>query len=613
MSVNYQIVRTLTLARNLIAVTALAVIASRSVAVAATNIVTNGGFESSSFSGWNVSGNTDFTMVIGGIAAQSGNYGVFTGPAGAMCFISQTLATIPGNTYQLDYWLANFGSAPNEFQVTWGGAPVATSLTDAPAFGYTRFTAPGLVATSTSTTLTFAIRHDPAFFALDNVTVVSTGTPAPAADIALLTASTPDSKRVNFTYSVTGVVTQFEVRVYRSADEHFDTATDVLIGSTNVTDIASGVGSVAGNLAIDPARPFVLVIADPTNAVQESNEANNTAFFRKRVLGIVTPGFQLVGNLPPVDGVPAWVGDTADALEQYGYNKTLRFDWSTYSNAFLPGQTTAAANLLVNQIQAATELMNLLPTDVLDTHWIGHSRGAVVNGEALALMAQNGTMPAAMTHGWVKMTMLDPHPAKNGATGPLCSFDSESQLAWLLYTGCAAFQAVAVDPDATFPARVNQSEVYFQHTPSAAAPLSERLINLWGVSDILSNSHDWSHDGIGHLEIPDAYRIAELEPLSVNTSTASGSASTSKSETITQSTDEINKLFPDYVDNTGLAESLIAKVAAARGALQRGNLTAARGTLFAFIDEVKAQRGVHIKSDAADLFVAAANSVLSSL
>jgi hypothetical protein len=594
-------------------VAALAVGTSQSVGVAATNIVTNGGFESGTFSGWNVSGNTDFTMVTGGFFAQSGNFGVLTGPAGNMCFISQTLTTIPGNTYQLDYWLANFGSAPNEFQVTWGGAPVATSLTDASAFGYTRFTAPGLVATSTSTTLTFAVRNDPAFFTLDNVSVVSTASAGPAADIALLTATTPDSKRVNFTYSITGAITPFVVRVYRSADEHFDSATDVLVGSTTITDVAGGAGSVVGNLVIDPTRPYVLVIADPANAIQESNEANNMASFRKLVLGIITPGFQLVGNLPPVNGVPLWVGEMAEGLEQYGYNRILRFNWSTYSNTAAPGQTAAAANLLVNEIQTAIQLMNVSPTDVIDTHWIGHSRGAVVNGQALAAMAQNGTMSASMAGGWVKMTMLDPHPAKNGANGPLCSFDSQSQFGWLLYTACAAFQAVAQDPDAVFPIRVNQPEVYFQHTLYAAAPLSERFINLWGVSDILADSHDWTHDGIGHAEIPDAYRIAEIEPLSLSTISASGLAGASKSGDIALRTDETDKLFPDYVDNAGMAQSLIAKLAAAHDALNRGNLAAARGVLFAFLDEVKAQRGVHIKADAADLFIAAANSILSSL
>jgi hypothetical protein len=267
----------------------------------------------------------------------------------------------------------------------------------------------------------------------------------------------------------------------------------------------------------------------------------------------------------------------------------------------------------VNEIQTAIQLMNVSPTDVIDTHWIGHSRGAVVNGQALAAMAQNGTMSASMAGGWVKMTMLDPHPAKNGANGPLCSFDSQSQFGWLLYTACAAFQAVAQDPDAVFPIRVNQPEVYFQHTLYAAAPLSERFINLWGVSDILADSHDWTHDGIGHAEIPDAYRIAEIEPLSLSTISASGLAGASKSGDIALRTDETDKLFPDYVDNAGMAQSLIAKLAAAHDALNRGNLAASRGVLFAFLDEVKAQRGVHIKADAADLFIAAANSILSSL
>jgi hypothetical protein len=75
----------------------------------------------------------------------------------------------------------------------------------------------------------------------------------------------------------------------------------------------------------------------------------------------------------------------------------------------------------------------------------------------------------------------------------------------------------------------------------------------------------------------------------------------------------VEKLFPEYVHNRGLAESLTAKLAAARAALDRGNVAAARGALSAFLAEVSALRDTQIKSEAADLFTATANSILSSL
>jgi hypothetical protein len=403
------------------------------------------------------------------------------------------------------------------------------------------------------------------------------------------------------------------VGVYRSADQDFDVNTDVLIGSTLITDVTAGTGSVVADLVIAPERPYILLVADPENAIAETNKTNNTAAFRKLILGIVTPGFQLVGNLTAVRSVPVWVDEMAAALEKRGYNRTLQFDWSILSNAVLAGQTTAAAELLVNEIQAAIQRMNPLPTDVIDTHWIGHSRGAVVNGQALELISQNGALPAAMAGGWIKMTMLDPHPAKNGPLGPLCSFDPASHVAWLLFTACAKFQAVAQDPDAFFPARVKQPEVYFQRTLYHDAPLWERFINLWGVGDVLSDSHNWTHAGIGHLEIPDAYRISEIDALPLTTSIASGLAVEPKPTEVARRASEVEKLFPEYVHNRGLAESLTAKLAAARAALDRGNVAAARGALSAFLAEVSALRDTQIKSEAADLFTATANSILSSL
>ena len=602
---------TYTLARVFAATAALSLALAPSMAVAQSNLVVNGGFESGDFSGWRRSGNSVFLSVdVSG--AQAGNFGLFAGPFGSLAFLSQTLQTVPGTTYQLEYWLANFDAGPNQFSVTWAGKAVGTPLTNAAAFGYQRHTIGGLVATSTTTTITFAFRHDPSFFALDNISVQASEIPR-VTDIAMLTATTSDSKQVNFTYSANDLSAgSFVVNVYRSADARYDAGSDVLIGSTTITNPRSGTGSVLTAQPIDPARPFILVVADPANAIEETNENNNLASYRKHALGILTPGAQIVGNLPSPLALPAWVGDMAHALRDRGYAKVVSFDWSAYSNAVLPGQTTAAAILLGNDLRAAIEQLNLSSNDVLDTHWIGHSRGAVVNGQALARLWADGTMPATMARGWMTMTMLDPHPAKNTPTGPLCSFDAQSPTGWLLFTGCAAFQEVTNDPDAVFPARVNLREVYFQQTSHARAPLWERFLNLWGVSD-LPNSQDWTHDGIGHAEIPDAYRIGTLEDLSGSALRVSSNNPPPASSAAPNNGDDIDRLFPEYVDNRGVAQSLTTKLALSRTLLSQGNTLAARAALEAFMNEVQAQRGAHITAEAADLFLAAAASSLSAI
>jgi hypothetical protein len=169
-------VKILTLARNSAFVAILALVAVHSTAFAATNLVTNPGFETGDFTGWTQSGNATFFGVTAD-ARRSGSFGGRFGPVGnELGFLSQTLATTPGETYQLDYWLRNLSSSNNEFQVSWNGT-ILTSLTDANAFDFTLFTFSGLAATGTSTTLSFGFSNPPSFWHLDDVSVVATGTP----------------------------------------------------------------------------------------------------------------------------------------------------------------------------------------------------------------------------------------------------------------------------------------------------------------------------------------------------------------------------------------------------------------------------------------------------
>jgi len=142
-----------------------------SSAVASGNLVNNPGFETNDFTGWSQSGNTDFTFVDGdphgGVAAA------WLGPTGSLGFLSQTLATVAGETYELRYWLKHepFGTGtPSAFQVSWDGSLI-TGQTDLGTFLYTEFVFSNLAPTGTATQLTFGFREDTDFFQLDDVSV----------------------------------------------------------------------------------------------------------------------------------------------------------------------------------------------------------------------------------------------------------------------------------------------------------------------------------------------------------------------------------------------------------------------------------------------------------
>jgi PEP-CTERM motif len=146
---------------------------------AAQNIVTNGGFETGDFSGFTQFGNTGFAGVEAGSASE-GARSAFFGPIGSTGGISQTLATIAGQSYQISFDLQNDGGTPTSFEALFGSNQLF-SLTNSAAFGYTTFSTTS-TAVGASTALSFSFRQDPAFFSLDNisVTAVSGAVPEPA-------------------------------------------------------------------------------------------------------------------------------------------------------------------------------------------------------------------------------------------------------------------------------------------------------------------------------------------------------------------------------------------------------------------------------------------------
>ena len=136
------------------------------------SLVQNGDFETGSFTGWTQSGNTAYTTVISNSAnyVHAGTYGARFGPTATLGYISQTLATSPGQSYLVSFWLANpTVGTPNQFVANWNGSALYNQ-SNLGSFAWTNLTFV-ITATNTNSTLQFGFRNDPYYFGLDDITV----------------------------------------------------------------------------------------------------------------------------------------------------------------------------------------------------------------------------------------------------------------------------------------------------------------------------------------------------------------------------------------------------------------------------------------------------------
>ena len=362
--------------------------------------------------------------------------------------------------------------------------------------------------------------------------------------VVLQSVSTVDSQSLTLKYQIEGASlnSSFDVGVYRSEDGQFDPnhlrSTDETIGQVVVGGVddnqqnALAVGThtetveLPAKLGIDPLHPFVYAVADPDNQLGTGNIQDRTAFFHKYVLGVVTHGLEL--------SMPAWVGDMATSLEQTDhYQQAIAFDWTKLSQSDAPGATAQAGAMMASAIENAAQALATSPTDVVDIHLIGHSRGAVVIGEALAdLFGTSATVMPALSAGFKKVTLLDPHPAQQAPAGPngqpveqWFSPGTDPLLSAASISVLNAFQSTADDPPVVIPKNVDTTEVFYQHTPSSMLTPSATVtgeasaVNLWGQVPIIAGAvkyFDLTGPNIGHSEVWMWYRDNVVLPDALN-------------------------------------------------------------------------------------------------
>ena len=152
--------------------------------------VTNGGFETGDFSGWQhffdasssddgVSGGGLFPPASGNFAAHFSAFNTTTSG------ISQLLSTVPGQVYTLSFQLRNLDDPLPDFDLgnsclVQVGATTLLSGKDVPASPYQLFSAK-FTASAFETPLAFTFNNELSWFLLDDVTVEAvTSTPEPS-------------------------------------------------------------------------------------------------------------------------------------------------------------------------------------------------------------------------------------------------------------------------------------------------------------------------------------------------------------------------------------------------------------------------------------------------
>ena len=108
---------------------------------ARANLISNGGFETGDFSGWMVSGrDNDVVGSVPFISPHSGNSQALFGFLSNS--IKQDVATTPGSSYVVTFWLAAkvYTQGGGSVSVNWGGSTIFSHLFSTGLYSYTEYT-----------------------------------------------------------------------------------------------------------------------------------------------------------------------------------------------------------------------------------------------------------------------------------------------------------------------------------------------------------------------------------------------------------------------------------------------------------------------------------------
>jgi hypothetical protein len=278
----------------------------------------------------------------------------------------------------------------------------------------------------------------------------------------------------------------------------------------------------------DTARPYVVVIGDSLGHTSQT-------WFRKRLVGVLVHGYafnrrvaamQFVSRtkdfnddtlldwiarntLLDNESAVEWESDVEASLESVSCYDAATFPYGWQYDSIIELKSIViyhGIDLYRRVVALVQQLKEQHPDDVVDLHFIGHSRGAVVTGALLNYWVNHPD--PVLTGAYVRVTLLDPHPADNKLSPQEDMIQAACDLLFLandtFHNYCfdtyKKTQSQLHDPIVTLPPGIGirSVDVWYQQTPAIDVVRSDVLtwdvtatmgdglcpINLWGKSKV---------------------------------------------------------------------------------------------------------------------------------
>jgi hypothetical protein len=213
----------------------------------AQNIVSNPGFETGDFNnGWIHSGDINGFDTVGDHAsfAHSGNYYAALGSSPDSGILEQSLTTVPGRYYTLQFYLGNYfvegGGSATSFEVFWNNVSVYL-LTNPSVFNYRLVQLTVKASAGSTTPLRFVYTHASDYWYLDDVSATLLPEMTLTAAVSRKTHGAAGSFDINLLNA------NFGPECRNSSGNHtlvFTFTNNVVSGSASVT---AGTGTISGS------------------------------------------------------------------------------------------------------------------------------------------------------------------------------------------------------------------------------------------------------------------------------------------------------------------------------------------------------------------------------